>query len=439
MYLTSDEAEYGVDGSGNKNYRGKMILKNIFKKKKQMTVSEEPQVETNRLKELKQLKQLANNYLNFYLERQKFPEKDWEKDLSNRNIALLKTTINKLNKLQHNDKIAEYLKAIRPTPPLSPNATEEEKKEAFEKLSMNFAIAFGQGSNLSLLMEINRCSPRLSYFNDLTWFKHGTIREHLDYGLGKVDETVFEKYLPYQVNHIIETKKTFFTKQFFKDDLVLLEAVLPLIAKEKFIPANILIITLIEGLVRKFAVLVYKKQNPNCSDEDADIFIYHNFSNLSQEKLIRNSIWKKDIPVSFSSLLVEYSHTDNPTVTDFEKKIKKHKEANDRILKKTSEFHKIITDHLASPTLTDEEIRVICLKHLDSLREEQQFLMNEEDKTVLIGIDVYLDFLVKQFKEERNNIIHGKYSFFKEKWKTLVYLTALQTVIEKILWYEKNV
>lgn len=109
---------------------------------------------------------------------------------------------------------------------------------------------------------------------------------------------------------------------------------LPLIAEEKFIPANILIITLIEGLVRKFTVLVYKKQNPNCSDEDADNFIYHNFSNLSQEKLIRNRIWKKDIPVSFSSLLVEYSHTDNPTVTDIEKKLKKHKEANDRILKK---------------------------------------------------------------------------------------------------------
>lgn len=193
-----------------------MILKNIFKKKKQMIVSEEPQVETNRLKELKQLKQLANNYLNFYLERQKLPKKkDWEKKLSNRNIALLKATINKFNKLQHNDKIAEYMEAIRPTPPLDHNANEEEKKEAFEKLSRNFAIAFGQGSNLLLLMEINKCSPYLSYFNDLTWFKHGTIREHLDYGLGEVDETVFEKYLPYQVNRIIENKKTFFCKGIF--------------------------------------------------------------------------------------------------------------------------------------------------------------------------------------------------------------------------------
>jgi len=51
-----------------------MILKNIFKRKKQMPVKVEQQVETSRLKELKQLKQLANNYLNFYLERKKYPE-----------------------------------------------------------------------------------------------------------------------------------------------------------------------------------------------------------------------------------------------------------------------------------------------------------------------------------------------------------------------------
>jgi len=65
--------------------------------------------------------------------------------------------------------------------------------------------------------------------------------------------------------------------------------------------------------------------------------------------------------------------------------------------------------------------------------------MTEEDKTVMIGLDVYLDFLVKKFKDDRNNIIHGKYSFFKEKWRTLVYLSALETLINKIIWYEKNV
>lgn len=270
--------------------------------------------------------------------------------MSNRNIALLKAAINKLNKLQHDDKIAEYLEATRPDPRLSPDATEKEKEEAFQKLSRKFATVFSQGGNLFLLMEINRCSPRLSYFNDLTWFSHGNIREHLDYGMGKVDETVFEKYLPYQVDKIIETKQSFFSKDIFKDDLILLEALLPLIAEEKYIPSNILIITLIEGLVRKFALLVYKKQNANSTDEEIEKFAY--IGNRSLEVLIKNKAWKKDIPLSYSDFTVEYAHTDSSTVTDFEGKFKKHKEANNRIDKKLSEFRKIIIDHLENPVLS---------------------------------------------------------------------------------------
>ncbi len=339
-----------------------------------MQTKEQSQVERNRLKELKQLKQLANAYLHFYIKRQQHPQKDWESDLSNRNIAMLKATLNKLNKLQHDDKISEYLEAIRQYPPLSPDATEKEKEDAFQKLSEKFATVFSQSGNLFLLMEINSCSPRLSYFNDLTWFRHGDIQEHLDYGMGKIDETVFEKYLPYQIDRIIETKQSFFSKNIFIDDLILLEASLRLIEEEKYIPSNILIITLIEGLVRKFALLVYKKQNPNCTDKEIEDFAY--MRNRSLEALIKNKAWKKDIPLPYSAFTFDYAHTDSPIVNDFEQKFKKHKEANIRIDKKLSEFHKIFTDHVENSVLSDEELRVIGLKYLDGLKDESAYLMH---------------------------------------------------------------
>jgi hypothetical protein len=329
------------------------------------------------------------------------------------------------------------LEAIRPVEPPKSDATKEEKEQAFQKLARNFSIAYSQGHNLFLLMEINKCSPRISYFNDLTWFKHGDIKEHLEYGIGKVDETVFEKYLPYQVDRIKETKNTFFTKEFFKDDLILLDAILPLIEEEKFIPANILIITLIEGIVRKFAYNVFKKQNPNVSDADADSFAY--IRNRSLESLIESREWKNDIPIKFSELLIEYAHVDHSIVTDFEKRFKIHKDANDRISKKVSKFQNLLSEQMENRTLTDDEFRIMVGKHLEGMRAESKYLMSDEDKTVGININVFLDFLSKKFKEDRNNIIHGKYSFFKEKWRTLVYLTALQTLIEKIIWYEKYV
>ena len=124
-------------------------MENIFKKKL-IAVSKEPIVEINRLKELKQLKQLANNYLIFYLEHQKLEKNSWKKDLSDRNILLLKKIINKLNKLQHNDRIAEYLEAIKPTPALNNKATVEEKNKAHQKYLQNFGIIFGQGNFFSL-------------------------------------------------------------------------------------------------------------------------------------------------------------------------------------------------------------------------------------------------------------------------------------------------
>ncbi|MBK9716822.1 MAG: hypothetical protein IPO85_04780 [Saprospiraceae bacterium] len=148
---------------------------------------------------------------------------------------------------------------------------------------------------------------------------------------------------------------------------------------------------------------------------------------------------KKIFLFSYLKFVTEYAHTDSPTLTNFEEKFKNHKLANERIEKKLSEFHVILSQQIDNPTLSEEEFKAVGLKHLDGLKVESNYLMNEDDKTVLIGIDVYLDFLAKKFKEDRNSIIHGKYSFFKEKWKTLVYLTALQTLIEKINWYEKNV
>lgn len=397
----------------------------------------EPQDGTNRLKELKQLKKLANFFLTYYLNQKKSKEKGWERGLSNRNIALLKATIIKLNKLLQQNMITEYLEATRPTQFISDAATEVEEKEAFQKILKNSSIVISQGNSYFLLLDIIRCSPRLSYINDLTWFKHGYLSEYIDYGLGKVDETIFEKYLPAQVNKIIETKKTFFSKEYYKDDLILLEAILKMIDEGHFIPSNILIITLIEGLVRKFALYVYKKQNPDIADNEADNFTY--IGNSSFENLIKNTVWKKDISLTFAEFITEYTHTDSPIVTEYEERFRNHKIANKKIEKNISELIEKLSPIEDNHYTSREELCSMVLNHIDYLKNEANNLMKDEELTVWFGIDMYLDFLVKKFKEDRNNIIHGKYSFFKEKWKTLVYLTALQTLIEKILWHEKNI
>lgn len=387
--------------------------------------------QSNRIYELKQLKNLANTFLSFYISEQQIKTKGWEKDLVKRNISLLNEIIQNINVNLHSDKISEYLKATCQSPA---DLTNEDNRM---KVLRDFSTVMRQGSNFSLLMRIIKCSPKISYVNDLTWFKHGTVQEHIEYGLGKTNESVFEKYLPYQLEKIKALESTFFIKPFFRNDLILLNSIQQLVKSKNFIPANILVITLIEGLVRKFCFLVYKKQNPEKSQNEIEQCIY--VAKSSFEALICKTEWEKDILIQFPELLTDYSHTENPIITNIEKKLALHKKANEKIEEELTRFQISLSMHLENPNTTDENFSIIGLRHLEELKSELDNLMTEEDKSVAIGLDIFLDFLVKKFKDDRNHIIHGKYSFFKEKWRTLVYLSALEAVVNKITWYETNV
>jgi hypothetical protein len=387
---------------------------------------------SNRIQELKQLRKLANEFLSFYKTEQQIKTKGWEKNLIKRNITLLKSTIQKINTFLHPEKVSQFLEATK--------YTDSDKipipSSIHNDLLKHFGTMMQQGSYF-IMMDIVRCSPRVSYFNDLTWFRHGTIKDHIDYGLGKVDETVFEKNLPYQISNIEKLEIGFFSKPNFKDNLILVKAILALVKEDKFIPANILIITLIEGLVRKFCLLVYKKQHPEKSISEIDNAVYVGKSSF--ESLICETIWARDIPVLFADFTTNYAHTENPIVTEFEERFNRHKAANDRMKEKLSGMMPFIEEQKKHRTIADEELKERLVKFSEDMLKECDHLFKEEEKTIMIGLDIYLDFLVRKFKDDRNNIIHGKYSFFKEKWRSLVYLSALQTLISKINWYEENV
>ena len=194
---------------------------------------------------------------------------------------------------------------------------------------------------------------------------------------------------------------------------------------------------MIEGLVRKFSFLVYRKQNLNKSSEEIDNIIYN--GNLSFERLITDIEWEKDIPLKFSELLSQYSHSENETIYKTEEKRNLNNEANISLNKKISELDTLISDNLEEKKITDEELTEKAQSILEDMKSIGGNIMTEEDKTVFISLSVYLDFLVRKFKDDRNSIIHGRYSQFNAKWTSLVYLTALETLVKKIVWYDENV
>jgi hypothetical protein len=384
--------------------------------------------EVNRIKNLKALKKMANDFLSYYKKEQKARTVGWEKGLVERNIFLLKEVVTRINEFLHPKSVAEFLESRKPLN----DADAGSEKVLFQSLNLSL-----KQWDFSLVMDIVKCSPRMSYFNDFTWFRHGTVKDHIDYALGKADESIFEPHLPYQIGKIEELQNSFFTKTLFRDDLILVESILLLLKEEKYIPANILSITLTEGLVRKFCFRVYQKHHPEKTAEEIDQAVYVGKSSF--ENLIKDVKWPREIPVKFSSFLTEYSHTHDPIVFDFEQKFSKHKKAINKVEKKYLELDAFCIEQVKGQTMTDSALRKYVNSILDEIKRETTNVMSTEDQTIMIGLDIYLDFLVKKFKEDRNHIIHGKYSFFKEKWRSLVYLSALETLIRKIIWYEENV
>lgn len=388
--------------------------------------------EAKRVKELEDLLAIANDYLAFYIKEQPLTKIKWQKNIIKRNTFLLKKQISEITSYLKSDKLSQYLECIDYRMNISEDLSEMESAEQSYLFNHNFRMAMNQ-SGLSILMKLIKCSPRISYYNDFTWFNHGTIDEHIQYALGKVNEEVFEKYLPYQVNKIREEINIFFTGDDFHEEIPLLTSILGLVDEEKFIPANILTITLVESLVRKFCYRVYKIQNPDKTSKQVEDYIYN--SHKSFERLITETKWLKDISISIPELFVNNSQVENDAIYNAEKIVEKGAIAKDFIIKKNFELIRTLT---LKPDNDNESIKIKSMNLLEEMRPLLGDLMTLEKQNTFISLETYLDFLIRKFKDDRNKIIHGKYSMFTEKWTTLLYLNALDVLIGKIKSYEKK-
>lgn len=379
--------------------------------------------------ELRSIKLLANVYLDFYKNEQKNRNIGWKKNFIKRNITILKSIIQKVNKAENPDKLIQYNKIYAWGNDRKPSE-HESLKEHFRL----FSEILGQGTSQSLFFQTIRCSPITSYYNDFGWFPHGSVDEHIKFALGEVDESIFDKYLPVQVKQISYLQETFFKRDDYVENREVLMSILHLIKRKELVSANILIITLIEGIVRKFCLQIYKKQNPNKSASEIERFIYH--SNPSLEFLILNKEWKPDIPVRFTEIMTAYSHSEHEIIYEVEEKYKNHLKAQDSIIKRSNDLAEILSDKVNSyGGMSDNEFKKHILEEINHLKLLCDELMKDEDEIVMIPICVYLDFLIKKIKDDRNKIIHGQFLLFKQKWTTLIYLSALELLIKKIEFY----
>lgn len=375
-------------------------------------------IKKERIQELKLYKALANKVLdeNKALISQK--KHQWQNHAVENNIKNLKEIITDINKdLKNNKRIERYCLA----------------KSGDRN---NFLELFKQTNSLSILGRVSNFTVPNSLLYDINWLKHFTIGEKFEISIGKKGPAILEKYWDYIMNHFIkiivpELKKN---KDLSNHASLIIDAIN--IAKNKsFIASNIILFTVAESLVRVLAKKVYQGQNPQLSEYNVQKHI-DNFQSL--ENLLKSRDWKNDIELKTTEVVTRYDYINEEEIIKAKEVITNAKKANIYVEEKIEELTNFLQQEINKKTETvPKELKETILGTLDEVRKMQNDFIDGKSHTTKINLRIRLHFLIRRYKEDRNNMIHGKFEGFNHKWKNYIYLSAIEQIYDVIKEYGK--
>jgi len=375
----------------------------------------------DRITYLKTLKQLANKYLAENKEIKKLSKPGWQNSAIEHNIAQLQIIIKEINNSLSEKSLAKFLESQQ-------TIASVDKSDAKSLENVEVLDAF---SNLMISVihphEITRYSSTYSIVNDLYWLKEGTVDEHLQIALGKANPSVLEQYLPKKLEVI---EKEFIpylnVENKYLDIANIVSTAVSLARSNSFLQSNILMIVAVESFTRALAKYVYEKQNPERSNMEIDFYIFEKF--LSLEGLIKDGNWKRDIPMELSEARVMHRLIPDEYLQEASEIYTKHEIA----FSKFSVLLNEITERIKSKEDdTDQHTFDIYIEQKSKEMEQiTKDLIFNRPSHIFINLRTKLYFLIRRYKEDRNSIIHGKFTDFDTAWKGLVYSCALIEVFE---------
>lgn len=383
-----------------------------------------------RKKELDECKRLANEYLEQNIEKRKSKSKGWENRVYENNIKRLKDIITELNVYSKDSEIEKYINNE-----IASHERQESGKENIIHLAQ-VRVIMDKAKIGTIKFNILRHSPSYSVEHDLHWIKDGTIGDQIDISLGKKSIEIYSKYLKSKIE-VIEREVIPFlsSEKEFEPSAVVLKDVIRSLKQKHYSTANILIITLIEGLTKIICRIIYSHQNPDLTEKEVDSYIFYVFSSL--ETLIIKGDFKPDYEISLIDGYFLSQHVTSNELEPIEKEFLAFKKKSEWAKENLEEELEKILNYINEPQNDDGKNNEIAKDRLQKLQEtigNGPMNMNETRK---ISIKPRLEFLLRSLKQDRNLIIHGKYSEFDKPGKSYLYLTAL-IKINSILMEYKN-
>jgi hypothetical protein len=333
-------------------------------------------------------------------------DRRWEKETLENNIIGLKNIIRQINKMLEdaalnqfvNDSLSELLS--------------NKKKAKFK--TQSFLNGFNE---LSIQLNMARFSIQYSVGYDFYWLNDGTMADHLQVALGTKQPDIFGAYCEEKIDYILGTVCPYMEGE-IGYNCSLLVSTLGHFNTLPFANSNISLMVVIEGITRMLCVKTFRGQNPSVSQAEAEKYVK---DKSSIERLILAGDWKNDIPLDFSAALVKAEHIRDPQLQRAVKVHRAAEQAREISLRKSAQIICVLND----PALTLQEKELKATKIAEEALAISQENPNPFKTKVLVSLKVELQFLIRRFKDDRNDMVHGKYEEYNKKWKSNIYLSAI--------------
>ncbi len=375
----------------------------------------EKKIAKERLTFIKATKLLASKLLAENKQAKDSTKTSWEYKVIENNIKQLKQAICNLNSWRTPTGINNYIE-------LRLSLLKDRDSNVVDTIVRPIqenAIAF----------DIARYSLNYSIIYDMYWNQDGTIGEHTEIALGHQSIETLTKYLPSLIQKLHEKAIPFFrANSIFKTFGILISDIIDKRETIGLQICNISMPPIIEGLVRQFAILVYLRQNPEKNFKQAEDYIA---AYQSLEKLITNSKWKDDIPIDLPRAVLRGRYIQDDTLIHAQQFYDSHVQLNHEI---QTELKNILDLSKGKWDSNPEEKSCLLTRIQNVINKTQQYT-KQIPPDIRVSLNVELQFLLRRYKEDRNNIIHGDIDAFNHEWKFYSNLSAIYGIYKVVSNY----
>lgn len=352
----------------------------------------------------KTAKNIANQLLQENIDAKGKRRSKWESRIIENNIAQLRNQIKLVNNARKPDSLDKLFGTI--------NEFGLPKKQ-ITKLELEFA-------KFQLLFAISRHSISYSVVYDMYWNTEGTVSEHLDIALSKKSIKELVKYTPSIIEKLYNEALPFLKS--IKEYNGIVTILIDTIQKKELLGDalfNLTIPPIIEGLVRQFAKVVYKRQNPLLTNKEVESYI-SKFQSL--ETLINKGNWQPDIKLTFSQAIFRSKYIPHEQFAEVIEAEKIYREVNRDTVEMLLEAQQLVQEIKQDKDNQEKRERI---EQLLLLSHTYIHGPKPKDVIMMVSIEIELQFLLRRYKDDRNDIVHGNLADFDHSWKVYTNLSAI--------------